>query len=515
MKIPFSSLRTGIIADLALLIVSAMLLINLVMIKFSERDLMEAKVREGQLLLRVLSQKISSNLDPAESGLSGIPDTEKLRKAVIPWLNPAGFDFALVLDSTGRRILSGSKEETRAAFGHTLEALRSGVWGHAFHGTTWGVIWPGPEQVHVFAPIRRSGRTLGAVTVSASLKPLYERLRRSEKVILLYIILNTVVLLGAGFYLLSRTVVKPIHRLLSITDEFKEGESFPQPPASSRNEISDLYRSLNLMLTRLQENKEELKSHIASLKEANRELKRAQEETIRSEKLASVGRLAASVAHEIGNPVGIILGYLELIRTEELSREEEQDFLKRIEDEITRVNQIIRQLLDFSRPASGKPREVSIHQLLKETAAMLEPKKIMDRLEMDLRLEAAVDTVRADPNQLKQVFLNIMMNAADALEQEGPAGSDRPEGRLAITSRVSGGVMTIRFEDNGPGIAAQDLDKIFDPFYTTKEPGKGTGLGLSVSYRILEELGGRIRAESSPGKGTAIAVDIPVAGMKK
>ena len=147
---------------------------------------------------------------------------------------------------------------------------------------------------------------------------------------------------------------------------------------------------------------------------------------------------------------------------------------------------------------------------------MLEPKKIMDRLAMDLRLEAAVDTVCADPNQLKQVFLNIMMNAADAMEQEGPAGSgNRPEGRLTISTRLSEGTITTRFEDNGPGIATQDLHKIFDPFYTTKEPGKGTGLGLSVSYRILEELGGRMRAESAPGKGTAIDVDIPVAGMKK
>jgi len=278
-------------------------------------------------------------------------------------------------------------------------------------------------------------------------------------------------------------------------------------PESSKNEIGDLTRSLSHMLRRLDENKRELQSHISSLEKANRDLRQAQDEIIRSEKLASVGRLAAGIAHEIGNPIGIILGYLDLLSTGDVSEEDKKDFLSRIESEIVRVNQIIRQLLDFSRPSSGEPEKTRVHDLVKMTLAMLEPQRMMGGVRTTLDFKAQNDTVLADPNQLQQVFLNIIMNAADALtEGEGEEGIKQ----LKIRSERIQGSIEVRFSDTGPGIPDKELLRIFDPFYTTKEPGKGTGLGLSVCYRIVEGLGGTIRAESKPGEGATIVVSLPL-----
>jgi signal transduction histidine kinase len=215
------------------------------------------------------------------------------------------------------------------------------------------------------------------------------------------------------------------------------------------------------------------------------------------------------VAHEIGNPIGIILGYLDLIKKDGLTQEEKSDFLNRIESEIIRINDIIRQLLDFSRLTSGEQKETSVHKLILDLMDMLKPQPMMAGIQVQTVLEATKDTVCTDPDQLRQVFLNIVMNAADAMERD--EGSDDVSTKvLTIESLVMDDSMKLRFTDTGSGIQEQELAHIFDPFYTTKEPGKGTGLGLSVCYRILEGLGGTIRAESTVGKGTTIIIDLPL-----
>jgi signal transduction histidine kinase len=297
---------------------------------------------------------------------------------------------------------------------------------------------------------------------------------------------------------------------LGITEEFEDGEPFPQLPDPSRNEIGQLFRSLNKMLKRLGENKQELQSHIASLEEANEELKKAQKEIIRSEKLASMGRLATGVAHEIGNPIGIVLGYLELLDKGGLDKEEKKDFLNRIESEIRRISGIIRQLLNFSGTSSGERMQTSLHSLINETISILKPQPMMASINLDIDLKAERDEVLADSDQLKQVFLNIIMNAADAMGDDVASDEESRPKTLTVRTSNKNGTIEIIFADEGPGIPEQELAHIFDPFFTTKEPGKGTGLGLSVCYRIIEGLGGSIRAESEIGKGTTIILDIPL-----
>jgi len=288
-----------------------------------------------------------------------------------------------------------------------------------------------------------------------------------------------------------------------------EGDILPTLPEDTGNEIGSLSRSLNIMLQRLDENKQELKRHISSLEKANLDLKLAQNEVIRSEKLASVGRLAAGLAHEIGNPLGIILGYLELIRKTDITDDEKRDFLNRVESEITRINIIIRQLLDFSRPSGGNNKEESVHEIIADTANLMRPHPLMEGINILMDLKAKKDIVLSDSGQLQQVFLNIIMNAADVLK-EGSHTDKNFSNNLMITTGNLDDTIEIRFIDNGPGIDEDKIQQIFDPFYTTKEPGMGTGLGLSVSYMIIEARGGKIRAESAKGKGMAIIINLPV-----
>jgi len=512
LRLSFSGLRAGILTQLIFLIVAAMLLVNVVMMKFSERNLIQAKEDTGRLLIRALEQDVGHLLSGRKRSLNGIDSNPVLRRNVTRLLEGGGFSELVISDIAGSPVFSTglSLERRERGLNLAMESMRVGTQSVRYSGTTWGVLWLGSRDISISAPLMFEGRPIGGVTVSASLDAIYQQLRKSEKAIFFYILLDTIILALVGIYLLSRIVVRPIHRLLKLTEGYKDGDIIPSIAESSKNEIGNLSRSLSNMIKRLDDNKKELKAHISSLESANEELKQARDEIIRSEKLASVGRLAAGVAHEIGNPIGIVLGYLEMIRKGDIQAEDKNDFLARVESEITRINRIITQLLDFSRPSSEKEEEGRIHELIMEAVNILKPQPMMDGIRVNFELNASMDRVLADHNQLMQVFLNIIMNAADVLVREDLPNGEGPEKRLTIRSQDSGDFIELRFIDNGPGIPKEEHGRIFDPFYTTKEPGKGTGLGLSVCYRIVEGQGGTISAESSLGEGTAIVINFPI-----
>ena len=275
------------------------------------------------------------------------------------------------------------------------------------------------------------------------------------------------------------------------------------------------------MLKRISDDKEKLRSTVLSLERANLELKQAQREIIRAEKLASVGRLSAGIAHEIGNPIGIVMGYLELLRQPEITEDERDEYIQRTEDEIERINNIIRKLLEIARPSNTGRLAVSVHNIMQDTADVLHVQPLMSNIELSLDLKAQTDTVMADPNQLRQVFLNLIINAADAISSDEKI----TDGKLLLSTAVeengnqdrqaSSDYLKILFADNGPGIAEENMSNIFDPFFTTKDPGRGTGLGLSVSFMIVESLGGKMTGSSELGKGTTMAVMLPLCEPEK
>jgi len=270
------------------------------------------------------------------------------------------------------------------------------------------------------------------------------------------------------------------------------------------------------MLKRISEDKDRLQNTVKSLEKANFDLQQAQEDIIRAEKLASVGRLSSGIAHEIGNPVSIVIGYLELLRKKDITDKEKEEFIDRSQKEINRINNLIRQLLDFSRPLGVGLKAVSVHEIINDITKALKIQPILENINLELNLAASIDTIMADPDQLRQVFLNLIINAADAINSV----NNKSDGKIIIESKsltkdddntgVNPIKLNIELMDNGPGISEENINNIFDPFFTTKEPGKGTGLGLSVCFMIIDKLGGNIKATSKKGKGTTITITLPL-----
>jgi signal transduction histidine kinase len=522
---------------------SAMLLIGMVMIKVSQRDLVRAKVEQGLVLKaaveRLLMTSSDGEIDLAKSSslLAGLQSGNLENMA--PWKIYVANRDGLVAYPEDTKKKAGKQQLARLQ-----RVLQLRVESVTFSPTSKS-FWPHlPEKVIIAAPLFQDRKVIGALLLEATLADVRQSLVGSQKLLLFYIVLDILILVAFGAYIFSKLVVKPVQKLVQTAEGFQEGDIIPDVSAGEQNELGKLSQALNAMLQRLAENKEELHHHITSLERANLELQRAQQEVIFSEKLASVGRLAAGIAHEIGNPVGIVLGYLELLQRKDIDEGERLELVGRMGNEIQRVNQTIRQLLDFSRPSSNEGQAISIHPLIQETLEVLDHQLRQKDIEVVLELEAHSDVVFANADQLKQVFLNLVVNAADAMEgtNDRPQGGElhvrtralaeksliqeksddqplrrRTDPATADYSHLRRSVVTagerwlqIQFADTGVGIPKENQKRVFDPFYTTKEVGKGTGLGLSVSIQIIETLGGRMDLSSNPGEETRVTIQLPL-----
>jgi two-component system NtrC family sensor kinase len=524
MKISVYSLKTGLFLTLALILALSMILLDIVMIRMTEKELFRARIQKGKVIMSFIEQTLITGLQGQDSGYHR--EHYPFHRHISELVKKGSLSAVLILDHSGDVLfetaaINEAQRNTLLRFSE--RSLRQGRDIISTPPAAWGILSSKGGDLFLAAPLSHNKAIVGAASVQIPLASMYAAIRESQKIVFFYMLLNTLFLGLLGFYLLHRSLVRPIDRLVKRAEEFKEGESFFLAPKSGQNEFGRLSRALNFTLRGLEESKAELKTSISSLEKANVELRQAQEEIIRSEKLASIGRLASGIAHEIGNPIGIVLGYLDLLKGSELDKEERSDIINRIGGEIDRVNRIIGNLLDFSRPSKGEVEEVSIHQTIIDMLDMLKHQPMMADVSLTLDQGADQDTVLADPDKLKQVFLNIIMNAIDAMEV-AQAGGEIPQKTLSIQTRSApaaqsgkrdGHNVHIHFTDSGPGISDEDIHRIFDPFYTTKEPGKGTGLGLSVSLRIVEDMGGDIKARSELGKGTTMTVILPLHSSTK
>jgi len=232
---------------------------------------------------------------------------------------------------------------------------------------------------------------------------------------------------------------------------------------------------------------------------SKRDLELSQAQLIQAEKLAATGRLAASMAHEINNPLQAIQNCLHLVLNRPLTDDKKQRYLQMAQEEVERLIKLVARTLDFYRPSKGNVSPTQVNDVIEAVLALANKRLEHGHVRVQQHLSSDVPTLALVRDQLTQVFLNLVINAAEAM----PDG-----GQLTITTAQRDGWVCVSFRDMGPGIPAEEAGKIFEPFYTTK--AAGTGLGLSVSYGIIERQGGRITVESQPGQGATLTVHLPI-----
>jgi two-component system NtrC family sensor kinase len=397
-----------------------------------------------------------------------------------------------------------------------LSTLRSGQPATQKAGKTFGLLFSRHEAVIVTFPVEKNGRILAAGGLESPLMVIYQDFRRVQKIAFVFVVITSCFFALIGNRQLSRVYFRPLQRLAKRAETYNDEDTLYFAVRKEDNEFSTLSTSLNKMLERISRDKSVLKETIGSLKETNQELQKVQNDVIRAEKLATVGRLTSGIAHEIGNPIGIVLGYLDLIKQADLTRDEQNDFIRRSEDEITRINHIIRQLLDMTRISSNESKPIAIHPLLEDLVSVFSYQPSANGIAFESQFNADEDLVVADPERLRQVFLNILLNAVDAINSRPPSEpriqliTHCPLDETGSLGKDSKKMIEIQIQDNGPGIQPSDLNHIFDPFFTTKQPGEGTGLGLSVSFMIIEKMGGTISVSINGEEGTLFRVRLPL-----
>jgi signal transduction histidine kinase len=241
-----------------------------------------------------------------------------------------------------------------------------------------------------------------------------------------------------------------------------------------------------------------------ALNQAYDSMAKAQENLLQAEKMAAVGRLAAGIAHEVGNPLASVSSVAQLMRRN-VSNDEDAEQIDLILQHVARASRVVRGLLTFSRPASDERRLcVDVGKLLDEAGALLKYDKRAGHARVERRYGPGLAIERGDPDRLILVFTNIMINAFDAMSTHGSG-----DGQLTITAAREGDWIVVRFEDDGPGMTQEQITSAFDPFFTTKDPGTGTGLGLWVCHQVIEKHHGRIHIHSRVGAGATVTVELP------
>ncbi len=371
----------------------------------------------------------------------------------------------------------------------------------------------GEGVIDVSVPVRAGN--IASVHVGMSLW-VVERSLEEVPVIVWRILLVSMFCAMSVALIVYLRAIRPIKLLSDSVRSIGQGNFSGQIPIRSRGEIGILARSLEQMNEDLNGYHRELETKTAELqasKEAlqqqNEEIKRAQINLIRSEKLASMGQLAASVAHEISNPLAGILTYLKLIRRKLESGQglEEhaqmfRQYLLTMEKETERCGHIVKNLLDFSRSSEPDLREVDVHRVIEDTLFLLNFKLLMSDVVVEKDF-GEVPLVMGDFGQLKQVFLNVILNAVEAMK-----GEPRILGIHSTYHRESHTVL-VEIKDSGEGIPREQIHKVFDPFFTTKP--RGTGMGLAVVFGILDKHDADISIDSEPGKGTTVTIQLRAA----
>ena len=356
----------------------------------------------------------------------------------------------------------------------------------------------------------------------ASVVLMYDALEPARAILYISLLIaaDVVVVVAFGAFKLQGLVLKPLRRTAEAAEAIAGGDLVRRVDAQSTRELGQLATSVNRMTERLLYEQAQL---------------------VRAEKLASVGRLAAGIAHEIGNPLGAISGYAHLLRVGAGTDARTLEAVSGLEREAARIDRIVRGLLDYARPRRPSPTPIDVNEALRHVARLVSEQGHLRRVALLMTLSQHAPVVNGDRHELEQVFVNLLLNAADAAGEAGvvavsstimsretiEAGFERragdrtprprphpPSPRVTAWLSRSRGVLDfvkIIVADSGAGVPDADAERIFDPFFTTKEPGHGTGLGLAIVARSVENLGGIVWVERAREGGAALHLFLPLA----
>ncbi len=334
--------------------------------------------------------------------------------------------------------------------------------------------------------------------------------RSLVRLVALYMMTFGLALLVFAYFVLTHLIVKPIERLVASADRVAHGARTLRVPRGGARELVELATSVHSMAQKLISEEAALILKIEELTQTASWLSDAQDQLIRSERLASVGRLVAGFAHEVGNPLAALLGMEELLLAGDLSPEEQADFLRRMRKETERIHAIVRDLLDFARPEQKEPSSEGplaptvVRTVVDDVVALVarQPAFRSVRIETDV---AASVRVSLAARRLTQVLLNVLLNAGAAISSAGSR-----TGTIYIRARaIADGFVRIEIDDDGPGVAPNVRESLFEPFVTTNEVGEGSGLGLAVCRGLVEAGGGEVGLDVSRRAGARFYVVLP------
>lgn len=358
-----------------------------------------------------------------------------------------------------------------------------------------------------------SQQILGVLDTNLSLAKADVQLAESSRIMIAYTACGLILIAVLSWFFVWRVVGRPVQALERGTDRLKDGDLGYQITVESEDEIGDLARSFNDMSSQLKAEHTENVAWTHTLEQRveqkTRELRRAHEHALHTEKMASIGKMAAVLAHEINNPLSGILTYAKLLRkyldhadNGRDRRQEICDSLDLIASESRRCGDLVKNLLTFSRTTPMNLQPTNLNSVIEQALRLIQHQLELSAIHVEEHLEADLPLVDCDGAQIEQVLLALLMNAIDAMPQGGNlwinSKSDAEAGQLRIVVR-----------DDGAGIPPEILPRIFEPFLTTKETGRGVGLGLAISHSILERHNGTIAVQSEVGKGTTFTVTLP------
>lgn len=482
------SLRLKMTVGIVAILLFVMVVYALFVVRDQVRRLQDLAEREANLIAALAERAVvramsEGRSDEVQALLEKIAEEPHLTKI-------------LIIDRDGV-VLLGNRPEDRGqtlavGAGSFRESLPEPVWD--FETRTVAVFRPIHNRPSCYGCHEPEQPVIGLLSASVAFPTFTSEAVRNAAMIMLPAVLALAVAGGLISLFFAFTIGRRIDALTKTMAQVEAGNLEAKVSEAGRDELGRLGGSFNAMMARLAEARRQHDD-------------RHQREIRRAENLASLGKMAAGVAHEINNPLAGMLNCVRTLLKKSGDDAQKIQYLKMVQEGLQRIGRTVRQLLDFAREAKPKIEKTDLVLLLRRCLSLLEHELESRRISCSLAADSGLPPVLGDAQQLEQVFLNILMNALEAM----PDGGELRIG-VGLGESQDRPCAEVRIRDTGIGIPPEQLQRIFDPFFTTKEVGKGTGLGLSVSYGIVKAHGGLIDVESEAGRGSTFRVALPVAG---